>query len=353
MDVDGLLQPRGEDLPSGENLEYASDFIAMELAAQPGEERRMGDAVIEGADPDWRDLSEKALAVLEQAHDIRAAGHLTLALLNLRGIPGFADGVAYVRGCLEQWWDSCHPQLDADDDDDPTMRINAVLMLADPDRMQRALRLAPLTESRAFGRFSLRDILIAEGEIALPEEAEPAVELSTISAAFQDTNERVKREMVDALARIAGDLRAIDAVFSERTPGQGPDLDPLSRMVHQMQRRFDSLAGLEPEDGTGGATQEADVDDDAPQAAPVPRAAAGGGSAKAGGPIATRAEVIAAFDQIIAYYTRNEPSSPLVMLVERAKALVGADFLTIIKELAPSGLDHVHMIGGIRPEDEY
>ena len=37
--------------------------------------------------------------------------------------------VKYIRFCLEEYWETCHPELDADDDDDPTMRVNAVLGL--------------------------------------------------------------------------------------------------------------------------------------------------------------------------------------------------------------------------------
>ena len=54
-----------------------------------------------------------------------------------------------------------------------------------------------------------------------------------------------------------------------------------------------------------------------------------------------------ALDRIIAYYARSEPSSPVPMLLERAKRMVGADFLTIIKEMAPDGVQNVHLIGGI------
>ena len=40
MDVQAYLASRGEDAPSGDNLEYDMDFINLELAAAPGVERQ-------------------------------------------------------------------------------------------------------------------------------------------------------------------------------------------------------------------------------------------------------------------------------------------------------------------------
>lgn len=343
MDVSEFLLPREGSSPSGENLEYDRDFIAMELAAQADEERQMGDEVIEGAEPDWNDLSEKAKAILHRAHDLRAATLLALADTKLRGVSGFADATAYIRGCLEQWWDSCHPQLDADDDNDPTMRINALAALADPDRMLKALRTAPLTDSRGFGRYSLRDIMIAEGEIAAPSTGTPP-NMASISAAFQDTPGETKERIAAAIRQASADVQAIDAVFSDQTPGQGPDLDQLSRMLYQLRRRIEEFTGV----------SQSEPGDTLPDAPDMP--AVGGGQATAAvargpGQVSSRQDVVTALDQIIAYYKRHEPSSPLAILIERAKGLVGADFLTIVKELAPDSLSNVQRVGGIKTDD--
>jgi type VI secretion system protein ImpA len=51
------------------------------------------------------------------------------------------------------------------------------------------------------------------------------------------------------------------------------------------------------------------------------------------------------------YYARHEPSSPLPILLKRAKRLVGADFMEIINDLAPSGVDNVKLIGGVTEEE--
>ncbi|WP_209426248.1 type VI secretion system protein TssA [Pararhodobacter sp. SW119] len=338
MDLEALLAPREGNPPSGENLEYEDVFVAMEIAARPVEERQAGDEILEGADPDYGDLRIKALAVMAQSHDLRAGVALSGALLFTEGLTGFAQGTAYVRGCLERHWESCHPQLDAEDDDDPTMRINSLQSLAEPGRILRGLRTAPLSDSRAFGKVTLRDIQIATGQIALPEGESPFFDNASIAAAFRDTDSDSLTETLAGARAAKENLQAIDGIFNERTPGQGPQLSEPIRLLQQIEQHLAAAAGVE----VAGA-DEAGAED-----------APGGGAAPvrgAPGSIASTADVRSAMDAIIAYYQKNEPSSPVPMLVERAKRLVGADFMVIVKELAPQGVDNVRLVGGIPDED--
>lgn len=336
MDLSPYSGARSGDSPSGENLEYDPAFIDLEIAAQPGEERQAGDAIIAAEEPDYPAVIEKALAVLDRSHDLRASGHLALALLRTEGLPGFSDALGYTRTCVTEFWDTCHPQLDAEDDNDPTMRVNAVRMLADPGSMLRALRSAPLTMSRAFGRFSLRDIAIATGEIAPAADAE-VPDMGTIAAAFEDTDPTTRAALSAAAKAALEHAQAIEAKFDEMVPGQGPDLDGLTRLLRQISARLS--------DGS-----EADLSAEAPaDTAPRQAEATGGARASRGAPgeISSQADVQAALDRIMAYYARNEPSSPVPLLLARAKRLVGADFMTIMEDMAPSGLDTVQIIGGL------
>ena len=68
------------------------------------------------------------------------------------------------------------------------------------------------------------------------------------------------------------------------------------------------------------------------------------------GAIASPRDVEVALDRIIAYYAAYEPSSPLPILLQRAKRLVGADFIKIMKDIAPDGLNNVMLVGGISDE---
>ncbi|KIC47722.1 type VI secretion system protein TssA [Tateyamaria sp. ANG-S1] len=344
MDVDTLLQTLGEDAPSGDDLEYDPAFMEMEIAAQPGEERQVGDEILPAEDPDYKDVQAKALAVLERSHDLRAGIVMAETQLRLSGWPGFAKAISYLAGCLSQYWDTCHPQLDADDDDDPTMRINAVLSLTDDARILRGVRRAPLTQSRTFGAISLRDIAVAEGDQVASSDMDSVPDPAQVAAAFQDTDDDVLTEIAQAVSSVLSDLEIISATFDEHTPGQGPDLDPLIKFVKQANTRLANARGVSdaPADGdtdtAEGATEQMAT-------APVAAAAGVGG-------INSPTDVQNALDRIIGYYERCEPSSPLPLLLLRAKKLVNADFLSIVKDMAPNGIENVHLIGGIEEDDD-
>ncbi len=348
MDSAVLLQSKGDDSPSGENLEYDPLFTEMELAGQPGEETQIGDKITEAEDPDYRDLAKTSLAVLEKSHDLRAAIFLADAVLHTEGLTGFAEATTYIRGCLEQFWDTCHPELDEDDDNDPTMRINAIQGLSGqpdglggPSPVYRSVSRAPLTDSRSFGRLSLREIEIAEGMMTAPAGMENIPDTATVSAAFQDTDEAQLVELLEAAKTSEENIRAISAVFDEQTPGQGPELDGLIKLLMQVKRRLADYAGAEVEADDDDATEETAASDGAP--------VVGGGRAVGG--INSPSDVSNALDRIVEYYRRNEPSSPIPIIIERAKRLVNADFLTIMQDMAPQGVDNVHLIGGIDDDD--
>ncbi|MFV0360833.1 type VI secretion system protein TssA [Tropicimonas sp.] len=329
----------GADAPSGVNLEYEPVFTALEIAAQPGEERQRGNEIVAAEEPDYKEIIARAHEVLSQSHDLRAAVHLAHAELRRNGIAGLAGATGYIRACLSDYWDTCHPQLDADDDNDPTMRVNAIRDLAGPGTVLPALRLAPLTASRTFGRISLRDLMLQEGEVA-PRAGESLPDAASIAAAFRDTEPQTLVEMRDAARRALDDVNEVDRIFGERTPGRGPDLGELQKLLGRIVARLVQEA---PQDIAAPAPAEADDWGTVPVAPAVPAPATGG----APGGITSPRDVIAALDRIVDYYASAEPSSPVPIFLRRARRLVGADFMTIMNDMAPAGVSNVKVIGGL------
>ena len=62
----------------------------------------------------------------------------------------------------------------------------------------------------------------------------------------------------------------------------------------------------------------------------------------------SREDVVRALDGICAYYARNEPSSPVPLLLERAKRLVPKNFFEIMEDLAPDGMAQLTAVSGQR-----
>ena len=68
------------------------------------------------------------------------------------------------------------------------------------------------------------------------------------------------------------------------------------------------------------------------------------------GEIANRDDVLRSLERILTYYARHEPSSPLPVLLNRARSLVNADFATIVRNLIPDGMSQFE---NLRGPDEY
>jgi type VI secretion system protein ImpA len=340
INVEALLLEFSGDSACGGDLEYDPDFIELETISKPKEEQQVGDSVLAGEDVDFSKVGAMALGILERSKDLRAAVFLAEASLHTEGFVPFERVMAYIHGAVERYWDCVYPELDEDDDNDPTMRVNALRGLVSADTVLRAVKRAPLTQSRAMGRFSLRDISIADGEIS-PSDGQDPIDHASISAAFQDTDEEVMTAIREAVTKAREHVKGITAVLDEKVGVLGPDLSELDKVLYKAEKAIASVLG-------GEDAAEAPAEESAGMAsAPVAQAASGGGS----GMINTRDDVTRMIDKICEYYARNEPSSPVPVLLQRARRLVAADFVTIMKDMASDGMNQVRTIGGLPDED--
>lgn len=344
MGIQELVRVISAEAPSGEDLEFDPDYLALERASRPREERQVGNQTLPAEEPDYNDVAKRARDLLERSHDLRSAVLYLHAATVRGGFTGLAEGTGYIRAVLEQFWDTCYPALDHDDPDDLALfRVNTLRGLTDGATVIRAVRRAPLTFSTTFGGVSLNDIEVADGE-RTPRDGEQVIDdPATISAAFQDSDATRLVETADALRRSLGDLRAVEAVFDEKVPGQGPDFAALARLLQQALRRLESVTGGPPPPPEVETSATPPV---APPAQLAPRSPAPSGA------ITSPQDVRQALDRILDYYRKHEPSSPLPILLERAKRLVGADFVSIMKDMAPEGLENVYRVGGIEESED-
>lgn len=344
INVDDLLAELTAEQPCGEDMEYDVAFTELEIAAQGKAEQEYGETLVEAEEPDWAEVEDKALAVLQQSKDMRAAMHLTLSLLKTEGLVGLSQGLELFRGYVEQYWDSVHPQLDPDDDNDPTMRVNVLRSLADEDTMLRAIRTAPLTDSRVAGRFSLRDIAVANGELPPPENAEDGpADMTIIEAAFQDTDPERLQALADAVRESMEHVASIESTVTDAVEaGAGPDLSDLGKTLKKVHSALAERLGGDEEEAADEELEEG-------LAEAGPSAGAGGAIS---GAVKNPNDVIRMLDKILDYYARSEPSSPLPLLLQRAKRLVSKDFMTIMKDIAPDGVGQASTIGGISEDDD-
>lgn len=336
LDVNQLVTPLDGDSPSGENLEYEPEFGELERAAQGTDEHVMGDEVVAAQEADWSAVLDQTRELLGRTRDLRIAVLLTRAALNQHGPEGLADGTAVIRGLLEQQWDTVHPQLDAEDNDDPTFRVNSVMPLSDRDGMLNDILNMTIVSSQAVGRFNLRDVKVANGDLQPLEHQENVPDTALIAAAFMDCDIDELQTTAAYIDTALENIGKTEAIFAENVgAANSPDIDGLVSDLKELKKVYaENLVAR----GIG---------------VEVPEGAAAGAAAPISGEVNSREDAIRMIDKICMYYDRNEPSSPVPMLLQRAKRLISKDFLDIMRDLTPEGVAQAELLGGIKHEDEY
>jgi len=338
VDVDALLEELAADAPCGPNLEYDPAFLELEQSALGKPEVQYGDTIVPAAPPEWKLVKKQAIDLLGRTRDLRVAMPLVRALLALHAMPGFADGVRLLDRLVSERWDSVHPQLDPDDGHDPTLRINSLAMLADTATVIREIKETAFIQLPGLGPLSVRLLEQAAGEIPVPK-GQTVMAPGSIDAALRDVPAEALVEAANAVTLAHDSIVNIEvALVRQVGTSRTINLDVLAR---QLRRMRDLLASHLPQtavtDAMPDSANPGACDDGAtavPAAAPI------------SGEIGSRADVLRMLDKILAYYQRHEPSSPVPMLIERAKRLAPKNFYEIMEELAPESVNQLKILRG-------
>jgi len=338
--VDALLTPIGESSPCGDDLEYDAAFTALVTASQGKPEQQFGDTVIPAVEPEWREVAEQSDAILRRSKDVRAAVLLLRASTRLQGMPGFVAGLRLLTGLLDRFWDGIHPMLDADDDNDPTMRLNALAPLSDEAMVLRDLYDAQVGVAPGVGPIRVRDVAVAYN--ALAASGEPAYSTAQIQGGLEALQAE-QPARIEAATSAPGLIDQLQALLVERTGrADAIDLGALRGIARTLQKACSAAVGV-PDDAEVAGTEEGGE-----------AAAAGGGAGRPAavrGEIQTRQDALQMLDRVIRFLEQTEPGNPAPLLIERAKKLIGVSFLEIMANLAPNALDTIETVTGRRPSE--
>lgn len=342
IDLEHLLSPVTEESPSGDDLEYDAGYLELERLSRGKPEQQMGDEVIPAETPDWKSVGRLALELAGRTKDLRVGVILAQSMIATEGFRGFADGLALLHGYVDRFWDSVHPKLDPADPD-PILRVNALSALSVFDPTLRMLREAPLVSPRGIGPIAYRDVLIASNKIEAPADLgrEP-VSMAMIRGAFEGAGPDVLGATAAALDAALAAATAIETSVTSRVGAAlSVDLGDLAALLRGARQSLAEALGR-------GGPEEPDALEEAGSAA-GPSGRSSGGAAGSG-EIRSRDDVVRALDRICAWFERNEPSSPVPLLLVRAKRLTNKSFVEIVRDLAPDGLGQVEMIRGREEE---
>lgn len=372
FDIDALLTDISPDAPCGEDISYDINFLELERLAQGTEETQVGEHLHEREEPDWKKVKNQSLVLLERSRDLRLILYLTVSKLCLEGLPGFHDGLALLRGIVERFWDHLFPQLDPEDDNDPMERINIIASLSPPPSVmsdQDILKFIPRLMDvplckpgdARLPHSSMKHLLVASGEISIPEKNKkdfPTQQL--IDAAFEQTDVEVLHFTDQILHGCIEHLQSLDHILVEQVgAAMAPNLNSLEQLLKQMQaktgmylehRGYTGKTSLlkhtqdkvktyfsgrkPPSDPSLTDIKKMKHSENAPLNQPL------------SGQVTSNQDILKALDMIIVYYEQNEPSSPVPLLLKRAKHLVGRSFVDIIRNISPDAMTQVQMVSG-------
>ena len=229
--------------------------------------------------------------------------HLTRALTCTEGVPGLATGLGLIHGLLERYWDRIYPLLEADHDNDPTERLNALAPLVDPDVMIRHLRDASLVNSREHGQLQARDIEIALGRLT-PRSGDRKAARPASRADGRCVRERP--------------LGAVRAARGARAGDGDPGLDRRARRRGPRDRPR-AAAGAARLSARGARRRSARG---RPERTAPPRRVRVGRTPGAPDGIRSRQDAVQMLELVCKYMERHEPSNPAPLFIRRAQRLI-------------------------------
>ncbi len=369
MKLDGFHSVIDAAAPSGTDLRNEPEFHAIERmlapAARDARVQTDGDGPPAAADVDWAAVFDACAALAKTGRDLRLLVVVVRALANQDGLAGLVAGLGLINDTLNQHWDTLHPLLRERDDPKQAAlrRINSLKQLENDDNgLLGDLEMNPVLTLPGIGMITgqnLCDAALTEFEAmndapsglgkAEQERLRSAHEANQnrVTAACRavateqpDLAASLKQNVADAQVG----LTTLQANFSDKaglSNGTGLSFPELTQFLERantmMETGMVETDVAEPKQSSAAEAPPAAakaVQPDAPSGTP--------------GEINSRNDVERALGQIIAFYERTEPSSPIPHLARRVQRMVHMDFMELMSEVAPSGMKEFRSAAGVQ-----
>ncbi|MDR2483783.1 MAG: type VI secretion system protein TssA [Treponema sp.] len=340
--------------PSGDNLEYDPLYLEMDSLAAEVPDSRMGNSKIEGHGPDWKKLNKNCLNLWKRTRDLRVAAYLVISETAINGLKGFTDAFSLLLYLVHDLWDTCYPSLDPSEDEDPLERLNILAMLSpepgtmnDPIMFISRFRDIRLASSLSY---TLRDIMIANNE--LDPGNNRVIDPKLIHAELMRVAVSEIQEQAD-LARTAKDrIKTLCSDMNGKM--KGGYLLTMASLTHEVDRlircydthleAFNAAEPLSKSSGTGEAVPADRIP--AAQEPQKPSNAVNLISYQ----VSSRPEALLLLRKGSEYFQRQEPNSPIPLLINRALRFAEMNFMDLLEDIAPDALSRGRDILGIKEE---
>ncbi|BET96733.1 type VI secretion system protein TssA [Xenorhabdus taiwanensis] len=355
MNIDALLTPISVELPCGEDLEYDDEFLALERNLIEKPEQQFGDVLIPAEPPNWIEVEKKATHLLSRSKDLRVIIALIQAWLNIRGVCGYADGLSLLRQTLERYWEDVWPKLNFNGEYDPLFRLNTLAIIEDGSpctiKAQNSILLRSVSTE-----LSLQEICLLLNGTVTEIKGYTGGRTRLINELHQQSNSPELRAIITIHEQLTA---LIEIVRHNLSDGYIPELP-------QFLKQLDTIIGFFlihkpdtdiPEHAVGTRTFESEPmqqNNAAEQmTSPTPILESlekGEFSHWREIEVNNRDDARILLEKAKNYFLQHEPSHPAPMMIDRILRLIDSDFINIIYDLVPDGLNQLESVFG-RPNN--
>ncbi|WP_448213871.1 type VI secretion system protein TssA [Colwellia sp. MEBiC06753] len=334
----------------GENLEDDASFQNFFFEAEGTPEKFDGQNTIPAEPPEWRNVKKSAIEFCAKTRDLKLLSILTQAVLNTEGILKFSECLTGLSLLIQNQWQALYPPLD-EDDGDPMERISALGHLTDKSFILDILKNTPLVTSKVAGSVTLRVIERSKDSSLKPEDND--LEPSQIRGIFSDADKEATNDTYLAIqAALTAVIDISETFIREAGNNYAVNFDPLSDVLTHIKIALEDNADLMQETSVEMTTT---TDENTSSTISISNTTQSSQNQLsfniANSQLTSRQDVDKCFELICQYYKEYEPSSPIPVLISRAKKFVHMDFLDIIEDLSPEALAEIMKLGGISESD--
>ncbi len=326
IDVKQLLTPVAGAFPCGPDLE--SDEIPADDPAARAQQAALFslDALYSEArrtdaeDPVWTAVFNQAVEFLGFNKHLRVAVYLCDAAMRRQQLCGLSQSLGVLRGICETWWEEVHPL--ASTPGGKQSRVNLLSGLGG-NSFLAALRNMPFVDR-------MSDATLKNYENTAAGSAnEDAASIDFARSVLAGQSKEQFEEALRQAEEVADHIRWISARVDLRYSPDG-EVDcgeflsgvegKLIQKIETIHRILLHATGASPVESSGGKIPVAG-------ATPSPTHAAETAAF-------TKNRIRPMLDQIIEYYREHEPSSPVPLMLLRAKRMMDLSFIDLVNDTA-------------------
>jgi len=323
VDLESLLTPVSEEAPGGEDLSYDPERVEIEQAFERSVSVDITGEAEAASNVDWRRVVGLIEAQSARTKDMWLAVYLCRAGARSGDFDLVVTGAAFVAGLCEGFWETMHPALDEygfQGRKGPCESLSRVGEFLGP------LRNATLLAHPRLGRFSGADFerfrAGGEGEDGY----------GAFRGALSETPDEVLVEIGGKFDAIVASIRAADAILTAKAEGDtGPNFQATYATLAEIKRAVLSFSAAPPAETAGPQSDGSE-------------SSGGDSGPRLSGAVNTREDVLKALDAIADYYRRREPTSPVPVVLQRAREWVNLDFLSVLEDIAPGSMEEARKV---------